>query len=67
MESTELKKVKENFGLISQEERNAIVVEHLKTVSKWDLKRILCNVLNVESYMDDEGLESALKQVVHER
>lgn len=52
---------------LEPEERNVVVVEHLKTLSKWDLKCILCDVLGVDGYMDDEGLKKALESVVNER
>lgn len=45
-------------------EKNVIVSAYLKTLCKWDLKRIVCDVLNVDSYMDDEGLRSAMEKLV---
>ena len=64
MENSNLRHAKEYFDFISQEERNAIVTNHLKSVSKWDLKRIMCNVLDVDSYMDDEGLRKEFEKLV---
>jgi hypothetical protein len=52
---------------LEPEEKNVVVTEHLKTLSKWDLKRVLCSVLDVDGYMDDEGLKKALESVVNER
>ena len=52
---------------MTPEEKNVFVSKHLKTLSKWDLKRILCDVLGVDGYMDDEGLKKALESVVNER
>lgn len=52
---------------LEPEEKNVVVTEHLKTLSKWDLKRVLCSVLDVDGYMDDEGLKKALESVANER
>lgn len=52
---------------LEPEEKNVVVAEHLKTLPKWDLKRVLCSVLDVDGYMDDEGLKKALESVVNER
>ena len=52
---------------MTPEEKNVFVSKYLKTLSKWDLKRILCDVLGVDGYMDDEGLKKALESVVNER
>ena len=50
---------------MTPEEKNVFVSKYLKTLSKWDLKRILCDVLGVDGYMDDEGLKKALESVVN--
>ena len=52
---------------ISEETKNQVVVNHLKSLSKWDLKRILCDVLGVEHYMDDEGLRKATESIINVR
>jgi hypothetical protein len=52
---------------ISEETKNQVVVNHLKSLSKWDFKRILCNVLDVEHYMDDEGLAKEFYKILNER
>ena len=52
---------------MTPEEKIVFVSKHLKTLSKWDLKRILCDVLGVDGYMDDEGLKKALESVANER
>ena len=61
----------ENFDIIwnemSLEEKNVIVSSYLKTLSKWDLKRIMCDVLQVDSYMDDEQLSRKLNELVWTR
>jgi len=57
----------EEWNEMSIEDKNVIVSAYLKTLSKWNLKRILCDVLGVEHYMDDEGLRNALERVVNER
>ena len=49
---------------LTDEEMNVIVVNHLKKVSDWDKKRILCEVLGVDNYMDDAGLRSAMEGLV---
>lgn len=51
---------------LEPEEKNVVVVEHLKTLSKWDLKRVLCSVLDVD-YIDDAGLEKKFNEIVWTR
>lgn len=58
------KRFEEEWNGMSLEEKNVIVSSYLKTLPKWDLKRIVCDVLNVDSYMDDEGLRSAMEKLV---
>jgi len=48
---------------LSEEEMNVLVVKHLKTLSKWDLKRVLCSVLDVD-YMDDRCLAKEFQTLV---
>lgn len=52
---------------LSEETKNQVVVSYLKSLSKWDFKRILCNVLGVEHYMDDEGLRKATESIINVR
>lgn len=63
--------ISEEFAVVwdslSEETKNQVVVNHLKSVSKWDLKRILCDVLGVEHYMDDDGLRKATEELVNVR
>ena len=63
--------ISEEFAVVwdslSEETKNQVVVNHLKSLSEWDFKRILCNVLDVEHYMDDEGLRNAVEQIVNTR
>lgn len=47
-------------------EKNVVVCNHLKTLSAWDLKRVLCNVLGVD-YMDDAGMRACVEKLVNER
>ena len=58
------KRFEEEWNEMSIEEKNVIVSAYLKTLSKWNLKRILCDVLNVDNYMDDEGLRAAMEKLV---
>ena len=58
------KRFEEEWNEMSIEEKNVIVSSYLKTLSKWNLKRILCDVLNVDNYMDDEGLRAAMEKLV---
>lgn len=51
---------------LEPEEKNVVVVEHLKTLPKWDLKRVLCSVLDVD-YIDDAGLEKKFNEIVWTR
>jgi hypothetical protein len=51
---------------LEPEEKNVVVVEHLKTLPKWDLKRVLCSVLDVD-YIDDAGLENKFNEIVWTR
>lgn len=57
----------EMFDNLSVEEKSVLVVKFLKSLPKWDFKRILCNVLDVEHYMDDEGLRKATESIINER
>ena len=61
---------KENFNEfwegMTPEEKNVFVSNHLKTLSKWDLKRVLCSVLDVD-YIDDAGLEKKFNEIVWTR
>lgn len=63
--------ISEEFAVLwdslSEETKNLVVVNHLKSLSKWDLKRILCNVLDVEHYMDDDGLRKATESIIDVR
>ncbi len=61
------KRFEEEWNEMSIDEKNVIVSAYLKTLSKWDLKRILCNVLGVEHYMDDEGLRKAMESIINVR
>lgn len=51
---------------MTPEEKNVFVSKHLKTLSKWDLKRVLCSVLDVD-YIDDAGLEKKFNEIVWTR
>ena len=55
------------WNALSSEEKNVLVCDYLKYLSDWDLKRILCNVLGVEHYMDDEGLRKAVDVIINVR
>lgn len=57
----------EMFDNLSVEEKSVLVVKFLKSLPKWDLKRILCDVLDVEHYMDDEGLRKATESIINVR
>ena len=57
----------EMFDNLSVEEKSVLVVKFIKSLPKWDLKRILCNVLDVEHYMDDEGLRKAVEKIINVR
>ena len=63
--------INEEFAVVwdslSEETKNQVVVNHLKSVSKWDLKRVLCDVLGVEHYMDDDGLRKATEEIINVR
>lgn len=61
------KRFEEEWNEMPVEEKNVIVSAYLKTLSKWNLKRILCDVLGVEHYMDDEGLRKATEQIINVR
>jgi hypothetical protein len=61
------KRFEEEWNGMSLEEKNVIVSSYLKTLPKWDLKRIMCDVLQVDSYMDDEQLSRKLNELVWTR
>ena len=60
-------KLNEMFDSLSVEEKSVLVVKFLKNLPKWDFKRILCNVLDVDNYMDDEGLRKATESIINVR
>ena len=62
--NNEIMKVFDNLNV---KEKNVLVVNHLKSLSTWDLKRVLCDVLDVDSYMDDEGLRKEFEKIINER
>lgn len=55
------------WNALSSEEKNVLVRDYLKNLSKWDLKRILCDTLGVEHYMDDDGLRKATEEIINVR
>ena len=55
------------WAQLEPEEKNVVVTEHLKSIPKWDFKRILCDVMGVEHYMDDEGLKKAVNEIINVR
>lgn len=57
----------EEWNDMSSQEQNVLVRDYLKSLSKWDLKRILCDVLDVDNYMDDEVLRKEFEKIVNER
>lgn len=57
----------EMFNNLSVEEKSVLVVKFIKSLPKLDFKRILCNVLDVEHYMDDEGLRKATEKIINVR
>lgn len=57
----------EMFDNLSVEEKSELVVKFLKSLPKWDFKRILCNVLDVEHYMDDDGLRKGFETIINAR
>lgn len=61
------KNFEEEWNGMTAEEKNVIASSYLKTLSKWDLKRILCDVLGVEHYMDDDGLRKATESIINVR
>ena len=60
-------KLLNEWNALSSEEKNVLVRDYLKSLSKWDLKRILCDVLDVDNYMDDEGLRKAIESIINVR
>ena len=61
------KRFEEEWNGMTVEEKNVIVCAYLKTLSGWDFKRVLCDVLGVEHYMDDEGLRKATEKIINVR
>lgn len=61
------KNFEEEWNGMTAEEKNVIVSSYLKTLSKWNLKRILCDVLFIDNYMDDGGLRKEFEKIVNER
>ena len=48
-------------------EKNVLVRDYLKTLNDWDLKRMMCDTLEVEHYMDDYGLLKAVRRIINVR
>lgn len=61
------KNFEEEWNDMSFQEQNVFVRDYLKSLSKWDLKRILCDVLDVDNYMDDYGLRKEFEKIINER
>lgn len=61
------KEIMKVFDNLNVKDRNVLVVNHLKSLPMWDLKRVLCEVLDVDSYMNDEGLRKGLEEVINAR
>lgn len=57
----------ELFKALPDEEKNVMVAEHLKSLSRWNLKRVLCSVLQVDNYMDDAVLRAEFEKIINER
>lgn len=55
------------WNALSSEEKNVLVCDYLKNLSDWDLKRMLCNVLGVEHYMDDDGIRKGVEAIINAR
>ena len=55
------------WNALSSEEKNVLVCDYLKNLSDWDLKRMLCNVLDVDNYMDDDGLRKGFETIINAR
>jgi hypothetical protein len=56
----------ERLSYLSNEEKLLLVSEILKKSSPWDLKRVLCTVLDVD-YMDDAALMEKMKGIIYTR
>lgn len=61
------KNFEEEWNGMTVEEKNVIVSSYLKTLSKWNLKRILCDVLFIDNYMDDSALRHEFERIIHTR
>lgn len=61
------KNFEEEWNGMTVEEKNVIVSSYLKTLSEWDLKRILCDVLFIDNYMDDGALRHEFERIIHTR
>ena len=66
MTNEKIYKALERLGYLSDEEKLLLVSEILKKCSPWDLKRVLCTVLDVD-YMDDAGLGEKMKGIIYTR
>lgn len=61
------KNFEEEWNGMTVEEKNVIVSSYLKTLSKWNLKRILCDVLFIDNYMDDSAPRHEFERIIHTR
>ncbi len=54
------------WDTLEQSEKNVVVVNHLKSLPKWDLKRVICAILDCDM-MDDENLRKSFEEIIWTR
>ena len=66
MEDGEFLTIKEQVEKKREEElrEKFLLMETLQAMSAYELKRTLCNLLNVASYCDEQGLRTALEPII---
>lgn len=54
----------EEFGYKSAIDSNNDVENYLRKMTPYELKKVLCNVLNIASYLDTEALRAKLEPII---
>ena len=54
------------WNQLEADEKNVVVMNHLKSLSTWDKKRVLCSVFDID-YMNDDAIRDVCKQLINAR
>lgn len=59
--------VKEVLKSMSRRDKDELVVEYLRQIPPYDVRKILCDAFYVSSYMADDALRAALEPIISAR